>query len=192
MYNCTPPCFSFFGIVLCRRKSEKLKTFGRTDRHGAHCVFLSCTFLFFYFFLSLRFFFVMAAFAAFFFCLSFYSFFSWRTSGSACQWFKAKWEWETNNRHMSLVHFSSIYFFISFFWKKKAMDFQRYSNLFLCVYLIIIGQILFFFLGNNTNVKHETWNRVKALKIKIRPITAKRDSIDRRFEEILYFFDSTF
>jgi hypothetical protein len=124
----------------------------------------------------------------FFFCLSFYSLFCWRTSGSACQWFKAKWEWETNNRHMSLVHFSSIYFFISFFWKKKAMDFQRYSNLFLCVYLIIIGQILFFVLGNNTNVKHETWNRVKALKIKIRPITAKRDSIDRRFEEIRFFF----
>ena len=35
---------------VCRRKSEKLKTFGRTDRHGAHCVFLSCTFLFFDFF----------------------------------------------------------------------------------------------------------------------------------------------
>lgn len=185
---CTPPCFSFFGIVLCRRKSEKLKTFGRTDRHGAHCVFLSCTFLFFYFFLSLRFFFVMAAFAAFFFLFVFlFSFLlaNVRLSMSMIQGKMGMRDKQPSHEPRSFFVYLFFYFFLL---KKKAMDFQRYSNLFLCVYLIIIGQILFFVLGNNTNVKHETWNRVKALKIKIRPITAKRDSIDRRFEEIRFFF----
>ena len=112
---------------VCRRKSEKPKTFGRTDRHGAHCVFLSCTFLFFDFFflfLSLRFFFVMAAFAAFFSVCLFILFFlaNVRLSMSMIQGKMGMRDKQPSHEPRSFFVYLFIFFF--YFFEKKQWIFK--------------------------------------------------------------------